>query len=89
MKTFFVNNIRTVHENDKPFNEGSRRSTAMTTTSSLFTYEDVFTGMEKAEILHKAQLLGRLLINVDPSNATWHGMFADILIVKGLYSIAL
>lgn len=40
--------------------------------------------MEKTEILHNAQQLGKLLITVDETNATWHGMYADILIVKGI-----
>jgi len=59
------------------------RGSAATTATSMSNYDDVISTMEKAEILHKALVLGRLLITIDDSNATWHGMYADVLIVKG------
>nr|CAB3261084.1 uncharacterized protein LOC100176663 [Phallusia mammillata] len=68
--------------------QNSRGSTA-TTVTSVSTYDDVISAMEKAEILHKAMVLGRLLISVDDTNVTWHGMYADILIVKGDFDEAL
>uniref|UniRef100_F6XGW2 Uncharacterized protein n=1 Tax=Ciona intestinalis TaxID=7719 RepID=F6XGW2_CIOIN len=46
-------------------------------------------GMEKAEILQKSMGLGKLLITVDNSNPTWHGMYADILIALGEFDEAL
>ena len=46
-------------------------------------YEELLSGMEKAELLAKAVMLGHLLVRVDETNPMWHGMYADTLIVKG------
>ncbi|XP_039251271.2 uncharacterized protein LOC120328794 isoform X3 [Styela clava] len=74
-------------EDQKLLND-SRQST-VTTNASSFGYDDLISGMEKAELLNKAQLLGKLLITLDGANASWHGMYADILIVKGEFDDAL
>ncbi|XP_018668541.2 uncharacterized protein LOC100176663 isoform X1 [Ciona intestinalis] len=76
-------------ENNPVVSRHTSRGSTATTATSVSTYDDIISGMEKAEILQKSMGLGKLLITVDNSNPTWHGMYADILIVKGEFDEAL
>ena len=67
--------ISSINIDQQSFGGGST-----STTSTLPDYD----AMEKVEILSRALLLGRLLVTMDATNPSWQGMFADILIVKGV-----
>ena len=77
------NNNAVINASPHEFSDESRPSTTVTAETSS-SCDDVLSGVEKAERLLQAQVIGKLLIAVDPGNALRHGTYADILILKGM-----